>query len=49
LSDYCRKLGFEKIVFGTDYPLYNSAEYLDVLKAKLKLTNKELIELLKEK
>ena len=49
LSDYCRKLGFEKIVFGTDYPLYNSVEYLDVLKAKLKLTNKELIELLKEK
>lgn len=49
LSDYCRKLGFERIVFGTDYPLYNSVEYLDVLKSKLKLTNKELIELLKEK
>lgn len=39
---YCRKLGFEKIDFGTDYPLYKSAEYLNVLVNKLNLTQEEL-------
>ncbi|QNL22901.1 amidohydrolase family protein [Hyphobacterium sp. CCMP332] len=49
LSDYCRKLGFEKIVFGTDYPLYKSVEYFDLLKRKLNLTEQEITELLKIK
>lgn len=47
LSELCRKIGFDKIVFGTDYPLYNAEEYLTVLKTNLKLTEQELQQLLK--
>lgn len=49
LARYCRKLGFNRIVFGTDYPLYRSTEYLDILKTKLKLTASELDILLEDK
>lgn len=49
LAQYCRKLGFDKIIFGTDYPLYSSQEYLDIIKDKLKLTNVEVNQLIKEK
>ena len=49
LAEYARKIGFDKIVFGTDYPLYNTQEYLDLLKAKLKLTDNELEAMLADK
>jgi predicted TIM-barrel fold metal-dependent hydrolase len=49
LAVYARKLGFENIVFGTDYPLYSANEYLDILKNKLKLTDSEVEEMLKDK
>lgn len=49
LGIYARKLGFDKIVFGTDYPLYSAHEYLNVLKNKLNLTPDELKQLLMEK
>lgn len=49
LANYCRKIGFEKIVFGTDYPLYNSDEYLEILMNKLQLSEAEINLLLKDK
>lgn len=49
LGVYCRKLGFTRIVFGSDYPLYNSMGYLDVLKTKLNLTKSEIDDLLNDK
>lgn len=49
LSQYVRKRGFERIVFATDYPLYTSAEYLKVLKTRLKLNDEELKMLLRKK
>jgi len=49
LAVYCRKLGFDRIVFGTDYPLYKAADYLDLLKQKLRLTDNEVDKLLEEK
>ncbi|WP_339697349.1 amidohydrolase family protein [uncultured Roseivirga sp.] len=48
LASYSRKLGFERIVFGTDYPLYQSKEYLNLLAAKLRLTENEIASLLKD-
>ncbi|MCK6542654.1 amidohydrolase [bacterium] len=49
LAAYVRKLGFDKILFGTDYPLYSASEYLNVLKNKLNMTQDEIMHLLKEK
>jgi predicted TIM-barrel fold metal-dependent hydrolase len=49
LAQYVRKLGLERIVFATDYPLYTSVEYLKVLKARLKLNEAELQILLRQK
>jgi predicted TIM-barrel fold metal-dependent hydrolase len=49
LAVYCRKLGFSRIVFGTDYPLYETEEYLEILMTKLSLTESEKVNLLKEK
>ncbi len=49
LAIYIRRLGFDRIVFGTDYPLYQPAEYLDILKARLGLTEAEVKALLKNK
>lgn len=46
LALFCRRLGFEKIEFGTDYPLYTSDEYLNVLVNKLNFTYEELDNLL---
>ncbi len=37
LKLYCEGLGYDKIIFGTDYPLYTSQAYLKVLKVKLAL------------
>ncbi len=42
LKGYIEKLGIERIIFGTDYPLYTGNEYLDVLRNKLKLDDDEL-------
>ncbi len=42
LAVYARKLGFKRIVFGTDYPLYSANEYLEILKEKVKLTDAEI-------
>jgi predicted TIM-barrel fold metal-dependent hydrolase len=49
LAVYARKIGFDKIIFGTDYPLYTATEYLKILKERLKLTDAEVSEILKEK
>lgn len=49
LTEYIREIGVENIVFGTDYPLYNSQEYLKVLKEKLQLTPTEIGQLMKSK
>lgn len=49
LAEYSRKLGFDRIVFGTDYPLYGSYEYLNVLIMKLKLTEDEVTVLMEDK
>lgn len=49
LALYCRNLGFNRIVFGTDYPLYRNAEYVEVLKSKLGLSEHEIAELQQKK
>ncbi len=49
LAEYSRKLGFDRIVFGTDYPLYRSDEYLSLLIMKMKLTEDEVTNLLRDK
>lgn len=49
LAQYTRKIGVENIVFGTDYPLYNSADYLKVLREKLQLTSTEVEQIMKPK
>lgn len=49
LARYCRKLGFQKILFGTDYPLYNAYEYLQILINKLHLSQQEIKLLLRNK
>ncbi len=49
LAVYARKLGFDKIIFGTDYPLYSAEEYLKILKTKVKLTDAEIEKMLKDK
>lgn len=48
LGAYCRKLGFDRIVFATDYPLYRPAEYLEILRKQLNLTDREVRTLLRE-
>jgi len=45
LKIYCDKIGYDKIVFGTDYPLYTSNEYFEILKVKLKLSDHQLIQI----
>ena len=49
LGEYCRKLGFDRILFATDYPLYRPSEYLEILRKRLGLTNAEIKDLLKKK
>ncbi|HRR07753.1 MAG TPA: amidohydrolase family protein [Rhodothermales bacterium] len=46
LAEYTRKIGFKRIIFGTDYPLYKSSEYLNILINKLQLSDKEINQLL---
>ncbi len=47
LKVYCNKIGFDKIIFGTDYPLYTSKEYYDILNTKLNLSKSDLKEIAK--
>jgi predicted TIM-barrel fold metal-dependent hydrolase len=47
LASYVRKIGFNRIRFGTDYPLYTGVEYLKILQERLKLTDRETRSLLK--
>lgn len=49
VKEYAGKLGFDKIVFGTDYPLYSSAQYLKILKDRVKFSDREIAEILSEK
>lgn len=46
LKSYCDKLGYDKISFGTDYPLYTAKEYAEILRHKLQLTESELKEII---
>lgn len=41
LGSYIRKLGVKKVVFGTDYPLYTSEEYFQILINEVGLTSEE--------
>lgn len=47
LKTYCDKIGYDNIIFGTDYPLYNAKEYISVLKTNLNLSELELREIIK--
>jgi predicted TIM-barrel fold metal-dependent hydrolase len=43
LSRDLRDLGLERVVFGTDYPVFNAVAYLSLLEGQLPLTREELI------
>lgn len=43
LSADLRDLGLERVVFGTDYPVFNAVAYLTTLERELPLTREELI------
>lgn len=47
LANYVRSLGSQRIVFGTDYPLYTATEYARILLDKLELSPAEWQGLLK--
>ncbi len=49
LKSFLDKLGYEKIAFGTDYPLYNASDYLQVLENKLGLSKSEINMILDKK
>ncbi len=49
LAVYVRKIGFDRIAFATDYPLYTPKEYAEILQTRLKLTPVEMGSLLKPK
>lgn len=42
LSVYVRKLGMNKISFGTDYPLYPVDEYIGILRERVGMTEDEI-------
>lgn len=42
LRQYVEKIGFSNIVFGSDYPLYTSRDYMRVLQKQLEITDDEL-------
>lgn len=42
LSGDLRDLGLERVVFGTDYPVFNTVAYLTTLERELPLTSEEL-------
>ncbi|HLF14575.1 MAG TPA: amidohydrolase family protein [Bacteroidota bacterium] len=43
LSGQLTELGLERVVFGTDYPVFNAAAYLTALESNMTLTRRELI------
>jgi predicted TIM-barrel fold metal-dependent hydrolase len=43
LASDLRGLGLERVVFGTDYPAFNSVAYMGLLESELPLTRDELI------
>lgn len=45
LGRYIRKIGLNQILFGTDYPLYRSPQYLDILENKVGLSPPEIQQL----
>jgi len=47
LNAYIRKIGVDNISFGTDYPLYSSRSYLEILKNRVGLTEEELLTIMK--
>lgn len=47
LKIFCNKIGYDKIVFGTDYPLYNANEYIEILTTRLNLSPTELEKIMK--
>ena len=42
VSNKIRELGLKRVVFGSDYPVFNSREYLSTLKENLNLTAAEI-------
>lgn len=46
LAALIRRLGTHRIVFGTDYPLYSVPQYLNILKSRVRLTDKEIRKIL---
>jgi len=42
LKRYIDKLGKDRIVFGTDYPLYTADEYVEILKTKVGLSESDI-------
>lgn len=48
LKKYIEKIGIDNIVFGTDYPLYQSTEYLKILKEKVGFKDNELTQISKK-
>ncbi len=46
LASYIRKLGVKRVVFGTDYPLYSVREYVEILRSRVKLTEREIKQIL---
>ncbi len=43
LSGQLTELGLDRVVFGTDYPAFNSTAYLSVLESKMTWTGEELL------
>ena len=43
LSGQLLNLGLDRVVFGTDYPVFNSTAYLSTLESNMTLTREELI------
>jgi predicted TIM-barrel fold metal-dependent hydrolase len=46
LSAQLTELGLDRVVFGTDYPAFNSVAYLTALESNMTLTREELIKIL---
>lgn len=44
-----RKLGFKRVRFATDYPLYSADEYLKILKNRLRMSEAEIEQMLRNK
>ncbi len=49
LAALIRRLGTQRIVFGTDYPLYSAPEYLTILRMRAGLSDAEVDDILRKK